>query len=96
MHLPQRVAPGAVIVTDRHDKQLSFFTYGGSIECVVVPDESIYSLRSSAPVLPLRGRLGEDLAEQLAAETEALFARIRVGWGTDDAGFARKNGSDRG
>ena len=90
VHLPQRVAPGAVIVTDRYDKQLSFFTYGGSIECVVVPDESIYSLGSSAPVLPLNGGLDEDLAEQLAAETEALFAKIHVGWGTDDAGFARR------
>ena len=90
VHLPQQVAPGRVIVTDRHDKQLSFFTYGGSIECVVVPDESIYSLCSIAPVLPLGDGKGEDLAEQLSVETEALFAKIRVGWGTDDGGFARR------
>jgi len=84
-----RVCPGKVVLRDRMDKRVDFFVFGGSLEAVSVPGETVYSLRSPAPILELTGDL-ESVPDQLASETEALISELQARWGLDEEGFARR------
>jgi len=84
-----RVCPGRVILTDRRDRRVEFFTFGGSLEMSQGPAEVIYTLRSPAPVLEILGQ--EDrIPDQFAFETEALLSREAARWGRDDRGFEQR------
>ena len=48
-----RVCPGHVTLSDRSDKRVEFFTFGGSLEIISAPDANVYALHSPAPVLEL-------------------------------------------
>ncbi len=87
-----RFCAGQIVVRDRVNKRIGFFSYGGTVEVVTVAgeDETIYYLHSPAPILPLSSGLAPELSESLAAETEALFAKARVQWGENDEGFLRR------
>jgi len=82
----QRVCVGSVVLSDREHKGGEFFTFGGPLESVSVPGETVYSLRSAAPILELT--MQETPAHQLAAEAEAQIARARAKTKTSDQGFA--------
>ncbi len=84
-----QVCPGRVLLRDRRDKRVSFFVFGGSLEAVSVPDETVYSLRSGAPILQVTENK-ESVSDQLAFETEELMGELQVRWGLDDEGFARR------
>jgi hypothetical protein len=81
--------PGEVILRDHTDKRADFFVFGGSLEAVSVPGETVYSLRSPAPILRLTDD-PESVPDQVASETEALIGELRVRWGSDEEGFARR------
>jgi hypothetical protein len=81
--------PGEVILRDRTDKRANFFVFGGSLEAVSVPSETVYSLRSPAPILQLTDD-PETVPDQLASETQALIGELQVRWGSDEEGFARR------
>jgi hypothetical protein len=83
------VCPGEVMLRDRTDKRENFFVFGGLLEAVHVPGETVYSLRSLAPILKLSDD-PESVPDQLASETEALIGELQVRWGSDDEGFARR------
>jgi len=83
------VCPGRVILSDRFDKRVEFFTFGGSLEATSGPGEMVYSLRSPAPVLELVAQQ-ETIPDQLASETETLIAKIKARWELDDSGFNRR------
>jgi hypothetical protein len=97
LHSPQElpitasmhVCPGEVMLRDRMDKRTNFFVFGGSLEAVSVPGETVYSLRSPAPILKLTDD-SESVPDQLASETEALIGELQVRWGSDEEGFARR------
>ena len=57
-----QICPGQVELTDRVDKRLGFFVYGGTIETVSLPDETLFWLHSNAPILAL-ARADEPLSE---------------------------------
>ena len=82
----KRIAPGRVSLRDRIGKRVDFFTFGGLLEAVSVPGETIYSLRSPAPILDLNG-LPESAADQLAFETEAIIAEQEARWSLNESGF---------
>jgi hypothetical protein len=82
------VCPGRVILADRADKRVEFFTFGGSLERVERPDEVVYTLRSPTPVLELLGQ-GERISDQLAFETESLLSGAAAHWGHDERGFGQ-------
>jgi hypothetical protein len=84
-----RVCPCRVILADRFDQRVEFFTFGGSLEMSQRPDEAIYTLRSPAPVLEILGQEG-NVPDQLAFETEALLSREAARWGKDDRGFEQR------
>ena len=90
---PARVSAGHVELTDRFNKRRGFFTYGASIDMGSQPDEAVFDLRSPAPIVELTGTLDEDVGQQLASGTEALWAKVHVRWGVDDTGLMRCLGS---
>jgi len=81
--------PGRIILRDRFDKSVEFFTFGGSLEETSGVDEMVFSLRSPAPVLAL-GAQRETISDLLASETESLMAEAEVRWGRDEEGFNRR------
>lgn len=81
--------PGRLILRDRSDKSVEFFTFGGSLEVISGPDKTVYSLHSPAPILELTDR-SETVPNQLAAETESLMGEIEVRWGSNEEGFNRR------
>jgi len=83
------VCSGEVMLRDRTDKRVDFFIFGGSLEAVAVPGETVYSLRSPAPILELTDDL-ESVPDQLASETEAFMGELEVRWGSDEEGFAHR------
>jgi len=83
------VCPGRVIVRDRLDKRIHFFTFGGSLEVAFAPGVIVYSLHSPAPILELT-EPEESIPDQLASETEAMMGEVQARWGSNDAGFARR------
>ena len=84
-----RVCPGHVSLSDRSDKRVEFFTFGGSLEVISAPDAQVYALYSPAPVLELAAE-EESVADQLAAEVESLLAGAEGQWGHDEHGFNRR------
>lgn len=84
----KHVGPGKVSLCDRIDKRVDFFTFGGLLEAVSIPGETVYSLRSPAPILDYYGS-PESVAAQLAFETEALIAVQVARWGSNEYEFLR-------
>jgi hypothetical protein len=84
-----QVCLGRVILGDRLDKRIEFFTFGGSLEVTYEPGEMICLLRSEAPILELTGPK-ETIPNLMAAETESLIAEAHARWGRNDEGFSRR------
>jgi len=82
----QQVCAGPVVLHDRHDKRVHFYMYGGTVEGYIDAGLTVYTLGSAAPILEMTDDL-KGVAEQLAAETEALLAKIHAEWGLNDEGF---------
>jgi hypothetical protein len=84
----KNVGPGKVSLRDRIDKRVDFFTFGGLLEAVSISGETVYSLRSPAPILDFYGS-PESVAAQLAFETEAMIAVREARWGSNEYKFLR-------
>lgn len=87
----RHVCPGQVTLVDQADSAIDFFTFGGSLECTSLHTDFVYELKSPAPILDLRGSI-ESFPDQLAAETEALIAEVKVKWQSDEEGFLLRLG----
>lgn len=74
------ICPGRIVLHDRMDKRINFFIFGGSLEAIIRPDETIYSLHSPAPILGLSEQ-STCIPDLLAFETEALIAKMQAKWG---------------
>ena len=85
----QRVCPGRVVLRDRADKRVHFFTFGGSLETTSISGETVYSLWSPGPILEISSSL-ESVPDQLAFEVEALLGKLKAKWGSDDTGFTER------
>jgi hypothetical protein len=85
------ISPGRVILRDLKHKEVEFFTFGGWIEAVSVPGETVYSLRSAAPVLAITG-MPHNVSDRLAFEIEGLLARFAAQWGLNQDGFVCRLG----
>jgi hypothetical protein len=83
----KHVCPGQVILRDRLDRRVHFFTFGSSLEVACTPDVIVYSLHSPAPILQLT-EPEESIPDQLASETEAIMGKLQARWGSNDEGFA--------
>jgi len=68
------VCPGRIVIRSRQEREVTFYTFGGSLESETLAGETVFSLRSTAPVLELLPDQ-ETVSDLLAAETEDLLAR---------------------
>ena len=84
---PRHICPGRVVLHDRIDKRVHFFTFGGSLEIISASDETIYFLQSPGSILEITGE-PRSAPDQLAFELEALLGKYQAKWGSDDNGFA--------
>lgn len=75
------VGPGMIVLSDRVDKRVTFYTFGGHMEAIrdgLPRGGTLYTLSSPAPILPLNMTGSIGLEDQLAAASEALLARMRA------------------
>lgn len=78
---PARVCPGHILVNDRFRKRLDFYSFGGTLTVLSVPESppfTLFMVQSPAPVLALNSLLNHRLEDQLVHSTEALYARLRA------------------
>lgn len=76
-----RVGPGSIILGDRVEKRVTFYTFGGRLEVVrngLPRAGTLYALSSPAPILALNTMHSVGPEDQLAAAAEALLARERA------------------
>ncbi len=73
----QHVCPGQLTLFDQDDAVRDFFTFGGSLESSKTDGEQVYTITSDAPILELNNPR-ESVPDQLAAEADALLAKIVV------------------
>lgn len=83
------VCPGRVTLTDRMNKRIAFFVFGGLLTAGADPGEVVYVLESPAPILELSTKL-DSLPDQFAAEVEMMLSMLQARWGTNDQGFAQR------
>jgi hypothetical protein len=83
------VCPGRVVLHDRADGRVYYFTFGGSLAVAAVGDPLVYLLASAAPILRI-GDATDPIAGQVAIEAEVMLAQTRARWGRDDAGFQHR------
>lgn len=71
------VCPGRIVIRSPQERNVTFFTFGGSLKSGKRPNETIITHHSPAPLLELTpGK--ETTADLLADETEGLFARAEA------------------
>jgi hypothetical protein len=85
----RHVCPGRVILHDRMDKRVQFFSFGGSLEADTELGGVVYSLRSSAPVFGLH-QPTPGVTDQFVFETEEMIGKLKAEWVVDDAGFDQR------
>jgi len=71
------VCPGQIVIRSPKEREVTFYTFGGSIESKALPGETVYSFRSVVPVLELLPEQ-ETIADLLADKSEVLLARIKA------------------
>lgn len=78
---PSKVCPGHIVVRDRFQKRLDFYSFGGTLTVLRVPESppfTLFVMQSPAPVLALNSLLGHQLEDHLVFSVEALYARLRA------------------
>jgi len=84
------ICPGLVVLTDRRDRRVEFFTFGGTVEVISDPSVLIYAFKSVAPILELVGPR-ETVSDHLAYEAEVILAELEERWDEQyDTGFAER------
>jgi hypothetical protein len=85
----KQVGLGRLIIADRVDKRVEFFTYGGELDATYSHDEAVYELRSGAPILEITEDL-QSFPDQLAFETEVIVAEAQARWHGNDQAYSRQ------
>lgn len=85
----QRVAVGEIKLTDRRSKAIEFFTFGGSLEALALEEETVYSVRSLAPILFLTP-LVDTPSDQLVSEVQVQLNALRAKWGAREIEFEQR------
>ncbi len=82
--------PGFITLLDNAGRQQQFFTFGGSIEVTQQDGETIYLLRSPAPILLIGNPVieVEEVSEAFAEGFHTMLAQAHAWWKLDDQGFA--------
>lgn len=73
----KKIIPGRVVLFDDRGEKTEFFSFGGQLESISIPDAVVYKAISQAPILELY-EPRETIEDQLAFETEGLLAKQGV------------------
>ena len=74
-----RICPAPLTLYDRHDKEVEFFTFGGTVDSTLHPDGLFYMFSSPAPILELVPPK-ETVPDQLAYEAEGILGELEEAW----------------
>ncbi len=85
----QRVTVSEIKLSDRSGKAVEFFTFGGWFEAAEYAEETIFSLRSSAPIIFLTPQV-DTPSDQLVSEVQVQLNALRAEWGAREAEFERR------
>lgn len=86
------IAPGCIALTDRKQKVVEAFTFGGTLHVTGDAQHTCAVVRSQAPIFELNSGIhtgATDAVSIFVEEVRMLFARARAGWNGDDAGYLR-------
>lgn len=89
---PVRVCPGHIMLNDRREKKVEFFTFGGEIRPVLGATVTAYAISSPVPILGITPPSLTSAAEKLALKAETDLARADACWERDHHGFLRRLG----
>lgn len=70
----KEVQPGRIIIIDRFEKHVEFFTFGAMVEEIRGLHDVVFVFTSDAPVLVVTGDTN-DPGDQIASEADELLAR---------------------
>jgi hypothetical protein len=70
-----RLVAGSVVLTDRREKEVEFFNFGGTVERITTESALVYAFDSPAPILGLTAA-GNTVSDQLAFETEGILGEL--------------------
>lgn len=87
--ITQRVTVCEIKLTDRLNKVVEFFTFGGSLETLPLAEETIYSLRSPAPIFFLTPVV-DTPSDQLVSEVQVQLNLLRAQWGARENEFEQR------
>ena len=82
------VAPGMLIISDRNDKKIEAFTFGGKLKINVSTDYTKCLIESDAPIIEASAT--NVLAVKLLEEAEILLAERRAVWAQDENEFSAR------
>jgi hypothetical protein len=85
----QRVTVCEIKLTDRLNKAVEFFTFGGFLEVLTLAEETIYSLRSPAPIIFLTPVV-DTPSDQLVSEVQVQLNALRAQWGARESEFEQR------
>jgi hypothetical protein len=85
----QRIIVGEIKIADRYNKVVEFFTFGGWLESAKYAQETIYSFRSSAPIMFLTPRV-DTPSDQLVSEVQVQLNALRAQWGVHETEFDQR------
>lgn len=88
-----RACAGRIVLRDRKRKTVEAVSFGSSVRLRVLAGHTHCLIQSPAPIMEVApvGSAGYDRAVTwLATEAEAMLARRRAHWITDEAGYARR------
>ncbi len=85
----RRVCPGPIVLIDRKEKRVPFFTFGGTLNVIFGSGEIVCSFRSPAPILRVT-EPPQDAAARLAVEVETLMGGVHAHWGAEDEGYLER------
>ena len=73
------VCAGPIRLIDRIDKEVRFFTFGGSVRSVAEPSSYIYAFHSPGPILEFT-HPPETVSDQLGHEAESILGELEELW----------------
>jgi len=80
-----QVAPGMLIISDRKDKKVEAFTFGGELKIDMDDESTKCIIESDAPIIEID--MIESTVMRLVEEVEIILAKRRAIWGHDEGKF---------
>jgi hypothetical protein len=88
VHGTRQVMAGRVMLLDRLEKRIAFYTFGATLTASYGANEVVFVIRSTAPVLQIEEGYNS-VANQLSTEAEVLIGQWQAQYGRKEDGLSR-------